>query len=1128
MISLEDSNVGYPFRSSSHSFVLTASKNYDGKDTKKESRDKTGVQKASNNAIHKDVAMATCTYSESPSSPLTPIPMGSYTNSDNLQLTPISSPLEVDNQPSQMPLSISGSNANSMQVQENPGNPRAKPKPSPIATKLPRRTTSLSSIDDTIDRNLGRVDCNTLDMFGSRKPFLSTSPTSAESVEVGGRDSGVALETWDTPHTHLDMARNDLQRKPQDAPKREQFPSFDQLFQPQLELLDPFRVRDERADSIKRAERRQRCRSMMCPTTARVAGIEDPFSKSDAEPLLPSNSAAVDPTTSAGSKVVNRTRTKRVSSMSIGNDSTDFKDFPLNSHDLPPLPPKVTSAATVPRTSFFTTPSLQENTTDTNQSRSLRWTSNSSSSSLSSSSSSATSATISLPGAVSPPLTSVLAQPHGIPFSNMLDLATAKAENITGLYFAKQMNRKSASSYTLKNPLASTQGTHTSNFKFPKDNADIPPSSSEHRGQSDAVPVKVEIDTPSPILGYIPCLSDPERVALSSQCIPEISKQPCIKTSIETQTSHILNQDTSINSNVKAVYTQASSSTPARGHRRSQSASHFFHLSSLKHHSPAQFNLALCYEHGQGGVDKDLEKAIYFYQQAAGQGHTKASYNIGCICYNQGEVSKAMAWFESAGKCCIRGLRTETSEQSAPANSGQQQSLQFPLPKQTTLPHELEDILLGDRSSDTGPFAAYLPAILCLALLCRQGVQTRGGNVILKKDDEQSVELLQVLLQRASSRSHLRKDKDQLEPKQCPLQGSRRDRSLVGRKGTGNKTMNRSKSGSQNGVNQLGSLSTETPIEASSDRSYCSSSQPRERIKRSSRVEDETDDDRDAASDYSHEIESSRPSGSSTDAQGSDDHETWSLTLTEQLLKVWKRTNATAPASATSISADSTEVEKRQKRILRHHLLYITNPTLGKNLYNLGVLYDLYLGNAAIAVKCYRSAYHQELPIGSSQEQPGFVTRINSAWNLGVLHVRRKEWNLAKEWFLRAQRDIRLHEGHQRPKENSHDLAREECTRIRAAARRSLVNVVPHSTAPLVSDSPGKEHARQHGLMMHLGAISSKPTKVAPIPDEPPISKEGDIEPRKVKAGDEATEDGIRTDSGKIAWVLRWVESHIE
>ncbi|KAF9352995.1 hypothetical protein BGX26_009223 [Mortierella sp. AD094] len=925
------------------------------------------------------------------------------------------------------------------------------------------------------------------------------------------------------------MAKNDLQRKSQDTPKREQFPNFDQLFQPQLDLL------------------------------------EDPFSKSDAEPLLPSKSAVTNPTTSAACKVGNKARAKRVSSMSIGSDFTSFKNFPLNLHDLPPLPPKVASATTVPRASFFATPSLQENTTDTNESRSQHCTSNSSNSSLSSSSS-ATSATISLPRAVSPPpLTSVSAQSHGIPFSNMLDLATAKAENITGLYFAKQMNRKSAPLYTLKDPLASAQGTHTSNSEFPKDNADIPLSSSEHRGQSDAAPVKIEIDAPSPVLGDIPCLSDSERAALSSQCIPsEISEQPCIKTSIESQASPLhtaLNQDTSINLNVKAhsTHTQASSSTPTRGqHRRSQSASHFFHLSSLKHHSPAQFNLALCYEHGQGGVDRDLEKAIYFYQQAADQGHTKASYNIGCICYNQGEVSKAMAWFESAGKCCIRGLRTETLEQSAPTNSGQQPSLQFPLPKPTTLPHELEDILLGDRSAATGPFAAYLPAILCLALLCRQGVQTRDGNLILKKDNEQSVELLQVLLQRASSRSHLRKDKDRPEPKQYPSQGSCRDRSLAGGEGTGNKSINRSKSSSRSGVNQLGqthltsllsascpslplgAVGTETPIETVLYRSYCSSSQPRERIKRPSTVEDETDDeisqDRDAASAYSHEIESSKTSGSPTDAQGSDDHETWSLTLAEQLLKVWKRTNATASAPATSISADPTEVERRQKRILRHHLLYITNPTLSKNLYNLGVLYDLYLGDAAIAVKCYRSAYQQELPVSSSQEQPGFVTRINSAWNLGVLHVRRKEWGLAKEWFLRAQQDIRLYENQQHPKENSHDLAREEtlqiresdCTRIRAAARRSLVNVVPHNATPLASDSPGKKHARQHGLMMHLGAISSKPIKVAPIPDKLPISDEGVIEPRKVKAGDDAAEDGIRTDSGKIAWVLRWVESHIE
>ncbi|KAF9106649.1 hypothetical protein BGX27_009064 [Mortierella sp. AM989] len=1169
---LDNPNVGNLFHDR-HTSVMANHKS--GIDEK----DRTKAQKTNNSSTHKELAAA-CSCSEFPPSPSTPIPADSYPIFDNIQLsmTPISSSLqnEAGNQPLQTPQTISWLNSNSKEVgcAGHLSTPRSRPKPSPIATRLPRRTTSLPSIDNVTDQDLEFPGYNTPDVFGFRTTLRSeeiSSPASAESAEVGGRDSGIALEAWDNPHTRLDIIQTDQQRKWQDNPKNDQFPSFDQLLQPQLDLLDPFRMSHEREQSAKKSERRERCRSMVCPLTARTTGIEDPFSKSDAELSSASNPAVNSPTAStfkAGCKA----RAKRVSSVSLGSDFVGSENFPLVSHDLPPLPPKATVAATAPRMSFFVTPSYQENSTDTNQSRSHRWTSNSSNSS-----SSTTSATISLPRASSPSPSPVSVQSHGIPFSNMLDLATAKAENITGLYFVKQMNRKSTTFFSPKDPIGSA--LYAPNPDFPKDNTDIPFSSSDHRQQPNVTPIKIEIDAPSPVLGHIPCLTESERAASESQNPPpEISKPLCIKTSIESQASashKALNLDANINTDATAHSARAQASnttpsTPTRGqHRRSHSASHFFHLSSLKRHSPAQFNLALCYEHGQGGVDRDLEKAIYFYQQAADQGHTKASYNIGCICYNQGEVSKAMAWFESAGKCCIRGLKTEAANRSESVAS-ERQSLQFPLPKQTTLPRELEDILFGDRSDASGPFAAYLPAILCLALLCRQGVQTRDGNVILKKDHEQSVELLQVLLQRASSRSHLHKDRNRPEPRQCLSQGPCQDRMSVRDEGTDNKSMDHPKSSIRGGSNQLtqphlvsllsascptlplGAIATEKPLERSLDPTFCSSSVlTRERIKRRSTVEDETDDElpqQDLAPVYPNGIEGVKPSNCSSDMNESDDHEAWSLILTEQLLKVWK--HATATASATLTSGDLIEVEKRQKRVLRHHLLYITNPTLSKNLYNLGVLYDLYLGDATIAVKCYRSAYQQELRINSQEQQPGFVTRINSAWNLGVLHVRRKEWKQAQKWFLRAQQDIRLHDNQQQsdiedsanvpnPVENpndnfSHDLTPEDTLQISEssysgirAARKSLVNVIPHNSAPLPCDSPGKKHARQHGLMMHLGAISSKPNRVAPNSDELQMSRGRVIEPRKIKA-EEVAEEGIRTDRGKIAWVLRWVESQIE
>ncbi|KAG0349879.1 hypothetical protein BG005_010589 [Podila minutissima] len=128
------------------------------------------------------------------------------------------------------------------------------------------------------------------------------------------------------------------------------------------------------------------------------------------------------------------------------------------------------------------------------------------------------------------------------------------------------------------------------------------------------------------------------------------------------------------------------------------------------------------------GVDRDLEKALYFYQQAADQGHTKASYNLGCICYNLGQADKAIAWFESAGKCSIRGLQPISDVKPYGV-------LDCPLPKKLSggsslLDNDLAEMLRVDHMATSGPFAPYLPAIMCLALLCRQGVQTREGGLL--------------------------------------------------------------------------------------------------------------------------------------------------------------------------------------------------------------------------------------------------------------------------------------------------------------------------------------------------------------------------------------------------------------
>ncbi|XP_024139033.1 death ligand signal enhancer isoform X1 [Oryzias melastigma] len=50
-----------------------------------------------------------------------------------------------------------------------------------------------------------------------------------------------------------------------------------------------------------------------------------------------------------------------------------------------------------------------------------------------------------------------------------------------------------------------------------------------------------------------------------------------------------------------------------------------FKTAAQQGYSKAQFNTAVCYEKGRG-VDKDIEKALHFYRQAAAKGHKQAQY----------------------------------------------------------------------------------------------------------------------------------------------------------------------------------------------------------------------------------------------------------------------------------------------------------------------------------------------------------------------------------------------------------------------------------------------------------------------------------------------------------------------
>ena len=65
----------------------------------------------------------------------------------------------------------------------------------------------------------------------------------------------------------------------------------------------------------------------------------------------------------------------------------------------------------------------------------------------------------------------------------------------------------------------------------------------------------------------------------------------------------------------------------------------------------AQYQLALCYEYGQGTV-RDYARAALWYSEAAKQGHTEAQYLLAC-CYSHGwgvpqNKAEAQRWYKKA------------------------------------------------------------------------------------------------------------------------------------------------------------------------------------------------------------------------------------------------------------------------------------------------------------------------------------------------------------------------------------------------------------------------------------------------------------------------------------------------
>ncbi|KAF9921967.1 hypothetical protein FBU30_007953 [Linnemannia zychae] len=1004
---------------------------------------------------------------------------------------------------------------------------RAKPKPSPITTKSFAcksnslgSTTSNSSSNNNITttasiqkdtgeecvqafgNNSNNITTQFGTVFGLGEDVLQDSPVDhrkgCNSDEETTQDSGVVLESWDQSLLHQ-QAQDNL--CPSDEPILTNPIAAAQTSKQYLsESLFPNPQVLTRGPKDQKIKRRQRCRSMICPPTPREIETDDrgfrsnddadhEYHNSSGTTTVSSNSSNDIPAGTKPSETKLR-RSKRVASMSIGNDQSQHSS--LNIHGLPPLPPLTATTSNtsnnsnntkIPRSSFFCSPSFHDSISDDSSSndsgagrnskpcRSSQLCSGDSTNSISSSLTSlSASAAIPISQPSSPPNYqnhhhSYPSFAHGIPFSNMLDLATAKAENITGLYFAKQMNNHS---------MAMEPG-----YEGVSEEDDL--VKKRTRAATSTGSLAHHNLTSTTALGNVTSTEDLEgnRIAGSPFSVDasSIPSEPAQTTS------------------------KAATATSKGQHRRSHSASHFFHLSSLKRHSPAQFNLALCYEHGQGGVEQNLAKAVHFYQQAADQGHTKASYNLGCICYNQGEISKAMAWFESAGKCNVQGLKMNIGAlSSTPVTSTTErqkiytQVLECPMPKATTIPRELEDMLMLDDPSGcegattdgpgatAGPFVAYIPAILCLALLCRQGVQTRGGEVILRRDPDQAVVLLKKLLDRAPARLLNRLEVESqsvYSPRNRQIPDERKTSSSIGsskkhpRKRASLQTMPILLRQSNTLTALLSTSCPQLPLGHSASMSTLASLTNNDTCssRRRSTVEDSSNnDDRSfycankslhnhAMTQDTQQTPESRqdpflePEWSieeGDELHGSDVHEAWSVTFAQQLLKVWQQPSQ-PPTSSFSRHGGQTEPRSRaasasttpgdsriQQRVVRHHLLYITNPTLGKNFYNLGVLYDLYLGNSQIAQRCYRSAYQSCHPsiipisqpaqpvqdvistqsaknntgqINQRQQQLArLVTRINSAWNLGVLYAKHQEWARARGWFLKAQQDVHAHE----------------------------------------------------------------------------------------------------------------------
>jgi TPR repeat protein len=100
--------------------------------------------------------------------------------------------------------------------------------------------------------------------------------------------------------------------------------------------------------------------------------------------------------------------------------------------------------------------------------------------------------------------------------------------------------------------------------------------------------------------------------------------------------------------NLEQAFQRGTSYSHGRGVARDQErAAYYYELAAKEGHRDAQWHLAVLYEYGRG-VEKDVNKAVSYYTMAANQGDWHAQNAVGRIYRAQGDIPRALEWYHKA------------------------------------------------------------------------------------------------------------------------------------------------------------------------------------------------------------------------------------------------------------------------------------------------------------------------------------------------------------------------------------------------------------------------------------------------------------------------------------------------